>query len=429
MRILIHGINYAPDEIGIPKYTTEMAEWFAARGHQVRVVTAPPYYPAWNVPSGYKRLRKWRETINNVSIVRSPIYVPVNPTGLKRLLHLTSFAITSALPAMLIATFWRPHVVMGIAPALTSAPATWMAARLGGATAWLHIQDFELDAAFEMGLLKGEKSRGIAETVEKWILRRFDRVSTISAKMMEGLERKGVNPKSIRELRNWVDVDAIQPMSTPSPFRTEWDASTDDIICLYSGNIANKQGLEIIIDAADRLTAQEHIKFVVCGQGSGHAAFSAQAQSRPNITMLPLQPFEQLNALLNAADIHMLPQKAGAADLVLPSKLTGMLASGRPVVATAEEGSGLASEVDGCGITTPPQNAKAFADAILELAGAPALRARLGEAARTAALSRLDVNAILARAEAEIAAVSEGAATDTGQTTPTARSVNPPEGH
>ncbi|MDW3097597.1 MAG: glycosyltransferase WbuB [Alphaproteobacteria bacterium] len=428
MRILIHGINYAPDEIGIPKYTTEMAEWFAARGHQVRVVTAPPYYPAWQVPSTYKRLREWRETLNKVRIVRCPIYVPDNPTGLKRLLHLTSFAITSALPAMLIAMFWRPHVVMGIAPALTSAPATWMAARLGGSAAWLHIQDFELDAAFEMGLLKGERSRGIAETIERWILRRFDRVSTISKKMMEGLERKGVNPKSIRELRNWVDVNAIQPMSDPSPFRAEWGASADDIICLYSGNIANKQGLEIIIDAADHLAKQEHIKFVVCGQGSGHAAFSAQAQSRPNITMLPLQPFEHLNALLNAADIHMLPQKAGAADLVLPSKLTGMLASGRPVVATAEDGSGLASEVGGCGITTPPEDAKAFADAILELANTPALRDTLGKAARAAALARLDVNAILARAEAEFAMISEGAIANSDHTTPAGGSINPPEG-
>ncbi|MEP0069099.1 glycosyltransferase WbuB [Pyruvatibacter sp.] len=428
MRILIHGINYTPDEIGIPKYTTEMAEWFAARGHQVRVVTAPPYYPAWKVPSAYKSLRKWRETLNKVRIVRSPIYVPDNPTGLKRLLHLTSFAVTSALPTMLIATFWRPHVVMGIAPALTSAPATWMAARLGGSAAWLHIQDFELDAAFEMGLLKGEKSRGIAETIEKWILRRFDRVSTISKKMMEGLERKGVNPKSIRELRNWVDVDAIQPMSEPSPFRAEWKASADDIICLYSGNIANKQGLEIIIDAADQLAEQEHIKFVVCGQGSGHAAFSAQAQSRPNITMLPLQPFEHLNALLNAADIHMLPQKAGAADLVLPSKLTGMLASGRPVVATAEDGSGLAGEVDGCGITTPPEDAKAFAEAIQELADTPALRDTLGKAARAAALARLDVNVILARAEAEFVNISEGAIASSDQTTPSDGSINPPEG-
>lgn len=428
MRILIHGINYAPDEIGIPKYTTEMAEWFAARGHQVRVVTAPPYYPAWQVPSGYKRLRKWRETLNNVGIVRVPIYVPTNPTGLKRLLHLTSFAITSALPAVLIATFWRPDVVMGIAPALTSAPATWLAARLGGSAAWLHIQDFELDAAFEMGLLRGEKSRGIAETIERWILRRFDRVSTISQKMMEGLERKGVNPKSIRELRNWVDVDAIQPMSEPSSFRAEWKASTDDIICLYSGNIANKQGLEIIIDAADHLAEQKHVRFVVCGQGSGHAAFTAQAQSRHNITMLPLQPFEQLNALLNAADIHMLPQKAGAADLVLPSKLTGMLASGRPVVATAEDGSGLASEVDGCGITTPPEDARAFSNAIQKLAATPALRDTLGKAARTAALARLDVNAILARAESEFAMISEGANARTNNATSAGSSINPPEG-
>lgn len=413
MRILIHGINYAPDEIGIPKYTTEMAEWLAARGHEVRVITAPPYYPAWSVPKEYRSVFPTRCERNGVRLVRCPIYVPETPSGLKRILHLASFALSSAVPALWVSLTWRPQIVFGVAPALTSAPVSWLAARLVGAAAWLHIQDFELDAAYEMGLLKNARARTFAETIERWILRRFDRVSTISAKMMDGLNQKGVNLSAIRELRNWVDISAIHPTATTSPYRLEWHVTERDIVCLYSGNIANKQGMEIILEAADILRPHAHIKFVVCGAGSGRDEFARQAEGRPNIRMLPLQPFEQLNDLLNAADIHMLPQKAGAADLVLPSKLTGMLASGRPVVATATADSGLAAEITQCGISTEPDNAQAFANAILALANDDTKRGTLGAAARKAAETRLDINAILTRAEADLSDVAASRLTTT----------------
>lgn len=399
MRILIHGINYAPDEIGIPKYTSEMARWLAARDHDIRVVTAPPYYPEWKVRVGYTAHAYARDVENRIRILRCPIYVPANPSGAKRLLHLASFALTSAIPLAWIAARWRPHLVIGIAPALAAAPATWGAARLGGAVAWLHIQDLELDAAFEMGLLSHGSLRRMANWIERRILKRFDRVSTISAKMAELLEKKGVAPQNIYELRNWVDVTSIHPLTTPSPYRAQWNAGDNDIICLYSGNIANKQGMEVVIDAARLLAHRTDIRFVICGNGSGRDTFAQAARTLPNISLLPLQPLGKLNDLLGAADIHMLPQKAGAADLVLPSKLTGMLASGRPVVATAAPGSRLATEIEDCGLATPPGDAQAFAAALEKLADDRPQREALGKKARAAAMSRLEMNAVLLAAE------------------------------
>ncbi|MEQ8747384.1 WcaI family glycosyltransferase [Pyruvatibacter sp.] len=399
MRILIHGINYAPDEIGIPKYTSEMARWLAARGHDIRVVTAPPYYPEWKIRAGYTASEYVRDAEDRIRILRCPIYVPANPSGPNRLLHLASFALTSAIPLAWIAARWRPHLVIGIAPALAAAPATWGAARLGGAVAWLHVQDFELDAAFELGLLSHGSLRRTAKWIERRILKRFDHVSTISAKMAELLEKKGVAPQNIHELRNWVDVTSIHPLTTPSPYRAQWNASENDIICLYSGNIANKQGMEVIIDAARLLAHRTDIRFVICGNGSGRDTFAQAARTHPNISLLPLQPLGKLNDLLGAADIHMLPQKAGATDLVLPSKLTGMLASGRPVVATAAPGSGLATEIEDCGVATAPGDAQAFAIALEKLADDGLQREMLGRKAHAAAMFRLDMNAILLAAE------------------------------
>src|SRR5579871_5044091 len=159
MRILVVGINYAPDLIGVAKYNTELCEALAAFGHEVRVVTAPPYYPEWLVPSGYGGWSYRREFVNGVSITRAPIYVPEKPTGAKRLLHHTSFAITSFWPVLMASLRWRPDVIFSVAPSLMSAAFPAWIARRTGALSWLHLQDFEIDAAFDLGLLANKRLR------------------------------------------------------------------------------------------------------------------------------------------------------------------------------------------------------------------------------------------------------------------------------
>ena len=105
MRILLHGINYSPELTGIGKYTGEMAEWLASHGHEVRVVTAPPYYPHWEIGEGYAN--RWiKETSDSLLVYRCPLYIPLKPSGLKRLIHLASFALSS-FPVMLSQVFWR----------------------------------------------------------------------------------------------------------------------------------------------------------------------------------------------------------------------------------------------------------------------------------------------------------------------------------
>ena len=230
MRILIHGLNFAPELIGVGKYTGEMAHWLAARGHEVRAVTAPPFNPEWKVASGYSAWRYRRErylyrsvgaqtrtlsaaaamgggaassrsisfafetgcpdprdinTDNNQSdnnqspptnpacagsltVLRCPLWVPPHPSAIKRVLHLASFALTG-FPAMLGQVSWRPDVVIAIEPTLLCAPAALIAAKLGRAKAWLHVQDFEADAGFQLGLLQSPALRSAVGWLRKKI--------------------------------------------------------------------------------------------------------------------------------------------------------------------------------------------------------------------------------------------------------------------
>ncbi len=396
MRILLYAINFAPELTGAGKYTGEMAQWLTARGHAVRVVTAPPYYPQWQIEPPYRSDRWCREHRQGSEIWRCPLWVPPKPGGLKRLLHLASFALSS-LPVMLWQARWRPDWIFLVEPTLFCAPATLLTAQLAGARSWLHIQDFEVDAAFELGLMAAPAARRFALALERSLLRRFSQVSTISEKMYERLLAKGVTPAQASLFPNWVDLQAVQPQPHPSIFRAELGLADDDVVALYAGNMGEKQGLEILIEAARQLQEQPRLMFVLAGAGSARARLEALAAGLPNVRWLPLQPVERLNELLNLADIHLLPQRADAADLVMPSKLTGMLASGRPVVATAAPDTQVARVVNGCGLVVVPGDVQAFTAALLELAADPVRRHELGLAARAYAEHHLGLDAILSR--------------------------------
>jgi colanic acid biosynthesis glycosyl transferase WcaI len=396
MRILIYSANFAPEPTGIGKYSGEMSAWLAARGHNVRVVAAPPYYPAWKVNPDYLRPRYRREKWHGVDVWRAPLWVPKVPTGRSRVFHLASFAVTS-LPIMLRQIFWRPSVVLVVAPAFMCAPCALLAARLCGAEAWLHLQDFEVDVAFGLGLLKGKLLQRLVLRMERWVLRRFDVVSSISSRMVERLLIKGVQQERTRYFPNWVDISHVRPSQTSESYRAQLGIAANAVVVLFSGSLGAKQGLMVIPEVARLLAQRRDIQFVVCGDGVMKPPLEAAAAGMANIHFLPLQPFHRLGELLATADVHFLPQSPDAADLVLPSKLSGMLASGRPVIATCRQGTELHSVVSMCGLVVPPEDSSTLAEAIRKLSDEPEARLEFGRRARAYAEANFERDAVLGR--------------------------------
>jgi colanic acid biosynthesis glycosyl transferase WcaI len=396
MKILIYSANYAPEPTGIGKYSGEMAEWLAAKGHEVRVVAAPPYYPNWKVAEGYSWPPYRRETLNGVDVWRAPLWVPTRPSGIKRVLHLLSFAVSSA-PVMLRQLAWSPDVVLTVAPAMACAPMGWLTARLSGAAAWLHVQDFEVDVAFQMNLLKGKRIQQLALWAERTLMRRFDKVSSISTKMVDRLRAKGIDSDAIELFPNWVDTHGVMPLDGVSGYRNELGIGTDKVVALFSGTWGAKQNLLSIPAVARKLAHRSELMFVICGDGVMRPELEQACAGLANVRLLPLQPKERLGELLGLADIHLLTQSADAEDLVLPSKLTGMLSSGRPVVATCRADTEIASVVASCGLVVSPTCIDQFAQAIVKLADKPELRCSLGVQGRKYAEHALAKDPILAR--------------------------------
>ena len=403
--LLVIGLNYAPEPVGIGPYTAGLCEALVRSGHRVTAIVGKPYYPRWRADPAYAG--GWLEAEENgVRLVRCPHYVPQDPVGIRRFGHLISYAITALVPAVRIARRERPQVVFCIAPALLSIITAILAAWLCGARLWVHVQDFEVEAAFATGLMRRTTWRArLALWLEAWLLGQADQVSTISPQMLAKLTEKGIPPERQFELRNWADARFAADPARAADLRAEWGLA-DRIIALYSGNIARKQGIEILIEAARLLQHRPDIAFVICGEGPNRSRLAEQAQGLGNVQLHDLQPAAQMGAMLTMADLHLLPQIAGAADLVLPSKLTNMLASGRPVIATTMAGTGLHAEVDGCGICVPPGDPEALARAIVMLADRASLREEMGQAAARRAAERWQQDAILTRMVRQLAVLA-----------------------
>ncbi|MES2519121.1 MAG: WcaI family glycosyltransferase [Bacteroidota bacterium] len=340
MRILFYGINYYPELTGSGKYSGEACEWLASRGHEVEVVTAMPYYPAWKINESYQS--KWwhTEIINGVVVHRCPLYVPSKVTAFKRILLETSFVLASLIYWFKI--FFTPKfdVVICVCPPFQLGLIPYFYSKLRGMSFIYHIQDLQVDMVNDLGMIKNKKAIKILFRLEKFIMNGATVISTISEGMIKKLKTKKIKINKYLLFPNWVDTLSIKPLDSTNSLREELGYKANDIIVQYSGTIAEKQGLEMIIEVAKELPL---IQFMMVGEGGFKQKLIEKVQDAQlkNIRFFPLQPYHKLSNLLATADIHLVLQKKSASDLVLPSKLTSILSAGAFAIVTALEGTSL----------------------------------------------------------------------------------------
>lgn len=368
MKILIYGINYSPELTGIGKYTGEMAEWMVEDGHDVSVFTAMPYYPEWNIHHQYKNRFWCKEVVNGVKIYRSPIYVPQKVNSKKRIVHEFSFLWSSSF-RWLSALFRKKFdLVITVCPPFHIGIASYIYSIFKRTTLVTHIQDLQIDAAKDLDMLTNQKALNLMFKLEKFLLNKSDYVSTLTSGMKTRVEKKDIPEKKIVMLPNWVDINYIRPLPKEESLRTQFCIPADDTVILYSGNIGKKQGLDIIIDVAEEFRNRSDIHFIMVGAGAEKRNLEELVQKKKlfNVKFFPLQPYDQLSALLATADLHLVLQKKEASDLVMPSKLTGILAAGGCAIVTAMPRTSLYEDVSkyNMGILCEPESLSALKNAI-----------------------------------------------------------------
>lgn len=217
----------------------------------------------------------------------------------------------------------------------------------------------------------------------------------LGTRMREHLEQRNIPRERIRIIENWADGDAVTPKSAEScELRTRLGIA-DKFVVAYSGNLGRAHEFETLLGAAERLSGDDSIVFVMIGGGAKMQQLQAAVTAKrlPNFHFLPYQPRELLSDSLACADVHLaclLPQLEG---LIVPSKFYGILAAGRPTIFIGDQDGELARIIGDarCGASVGVGDAQALVAAIERLKADPVSREQMGARARALFVERYTV--------------------------------------
>lgn len=349
-KILLISYNFFPELTGIGKYNGEMIDWLLEQGHACSVVTTYPYYPDWKIQEKYRSKRFFFSTESTggndrLKVYRCPVFVPNNPSALKRILLELSFFITAFLRLISLLMVHRYDVVITVAPSFHVGLLGVICKKLRNAIFLYHIQDLQIEAARDLNMIKSKRIIRAMLFIEKKVLDNATLVSTISDQMVAKVKLK--TKTAVALFPNWTNTNFFFPVTDRSSIKTAFGFRETDKIVLYSGAIGEKQGLEAILHCARCNKANRDLKFVICGNGPYKKELERKTEQLGlnNITFFPLQPLSSFNHFLNLADVHLIIQKGSASDFVMPSKLGAILAVGGTCVVTANSGTALYSLV------------------------------------------------------------------------------------
>ena len=406
-RLLLIGYNFHPEPTGVGKYNGEMINWLVSRGYDCSVVTSYPYYPYWKIQEPYKKT-KFRYSVEKYTDPRSggklttyrcPQYIPSRPTGMRRVLLDITFFISACIPIVKLLLGKKYDLVLAVAPAFHAGFLALPFKKFHNSKVLYHIQDLQIEAARDLQMIKSKAAIKMLFKAEKFIFRRCDVISSISKGMAKKIEEKA--KKRVVMFPNWTDISSFYPIEDKAKLREQYGYSVDDKIILYSGAIGEKQGLSSVVEVANQLRSLPYVKFIICGSGPYKEKLQNDTQKLglKNVAFFPIQPNEKFNTFLNLADVHLVIQKASASDLVMPSKLTTILAVGGLALITADPGSGLHTFVKehNIGVLVGAGNSEAMKDALMYIINTDL--SHINRNARQYAESFLSVDKVMAAFE------------------------------
>ena len=386
MKICFFNRSYWPDQAATGQFLTELAEDLVSRyGDEVTVVAGRSLH-ASRPEAGSRWRLVTREMHEGVDIRRA------NGTTLRpgRFVG-RAFNYVSYFGAATAASFdvGRPDVVVSLTdPPIVGLAALWTARRAGARFVFL-CEDIFPEVATLLADFQNRAVNGALDRINRHLLRSADGIVALGDRMRRRLvEEKGADPARVHIIHNWADCEAIVPGPKDNAFSREHGLA-DRFVLMHSGNVGLSQNLDVLVEAADRLRSKERLTIAIVGDGSMRRELEAMAAARglTNVRFLPYQPKALLHDSFASADAFLVSLKAGIEGFIVPSKVYGILAAGRPYIAATDPSSEPAqiARESGCGLVAAPGDPASLADAIATLYDDPAMTRDMGARARLAA--------------------------------------------
>jgi glycosyltransferase involved in cell wall biosynthesis len=374
--------QYYPPESGAPQNRlADLARRLHERGHAVTVLTAMPNYPKGEIFAGYRGRLRCTEMREGVRVVRTWIYPSRAASPWKRLANYLSFCITSV-----VLGYWglgKVHVVLTESPPLFAGIGGYLVSRLKRACFVFNVSDLWPASVVSLGVVSNHHVIRLARRLEEFLYRHADLVTGQTQGIVNDIRGRSL-ARSVQLLTNGVDLERFSPGCRDAALRRAWGAD-DKFVVGYAGNIGLAQNLETLLRAAERLSGDMRIKFVVVGDGADRLRIEGllDALALKNLFLLPLLPRERIPALLASFDAAVVPLRRlelfrGA----LPSKMFEAMGCAVPVILSAEGEAAALIERSGGGVCVAPEDHGALSDAIVTLAGDRERARRMGEAGR-----------------------------------------------
>jgi colanic acid biosynthesis glycosyl transferase WcaI len=395
MRILLIANQFPPDANSTGNLMAELAARWCEQGHEVFVLTSFPHYEKFRIEASYRRKLYQRGKLGSIDVLRLWVYAPGKKSMLNRLINYLSFAVGATLAGLLQTR--RSDVILCTNGAFFSGIAAWLIGTLKQSPFIYNVQDLYPEVPIAAGQLKNRYAIAALKRIEAFMYRKARHVSVISAAMRDNLLGKNVPAEKISLLPNFVNCAFIRPLPRDNEF-SRAHGLEDKFVVLHAGNLGYVYDFESLLASAEALRRHAEIVFLIVGEGVAKAALQerAKAEGLDNVRFLPFQPREQLPWLRASADVQVSLYKAGAARHSMPSKIYEIMASARPLLASAEKDSPVRQLVDetGCGLCVEPEQAEQLIQAIVKLHRDVALRERFAANGRRAAQESYSLNAV-----------------------------------
>lgn len=387
---------YSAEELtGIGKYNGELISWLISNGHKVNSFSNTPFYPLWRKYDGFSNKLYIKGKEEGIIDIRTWVYIPAAPGAIKKIISEFTFFVSASLALLLnIKLVRNSRLFIVILPPFFLPISFVLFKWILNSKLLVHVQDLQVDAAKELKLLPTWLCYFL-EKFERGLLNQTDYISTISEGMKQKILAKGVK-QDVLLIPNWSNLKEIKPIPNVHWLHEYLGIDLDQKLVVYSGNIGEKQGLEIILEVAKMLESDHKLKFVILGEGLYKEKLitkSRQLNIR-NVIFGTLVPKDKINLMLNSSFIQLVIQKPEGADSFFPSKLTGILAAGCISIVTAQEGTTLYAEMKPslASYVVEPVNSQMLFNSIVKIKSDQHLQLKLKRNARKWAMDNLSIN-------------------------------------